>query len=110
MGYSESELYEADENIIATVLQKSRLGLDFAALAARGTVPVTPEPLITFADLKFATPSGSIEIASARVRKPRDIHAYRCHSPIPAQPAHSSVCSRQRLRGDATVASETSRR
>ena len=66
MGYSESELYEPDENIIRTVLQKSGLGLDFAALAARGTVPVTPEPLITFADLKFATPSGRIEIASSR--------------------------------------------
>jgi anaerobic selenocysteine-containing dehydrogenase len=66
MGYSESELYEPDENIIRTVLQKSGLGLDFAALAARGTAPVTPEPLITFADLKFATPSGRIEIASGR--------------------------------------------
>ena len=66
MGYSEPELYEADENIIATVLKKSGLGLDFAALSARGTVPVTPEPLITFADLKFATPSGRIEIASTR--------------------------------------------
>ena len=66
MGYSESELYEADEQILATVLQKSGFGLDFAALAARGTVPVTPEPLITFADLKFPTPSGRIEIASAR--------------------------------------------
>src|SRR4029453_14674571 len=51
MGYSESELYEADEQILATVLQKRGLGLDFATLAARGTVPVTPEPLITFADL-----------------------------------------------------------
>jgi len=66
MGYSESELYEPDETIIERVLQKSGLGLDFAALAARGTVPVTPEPLITFADLKFPTPSGRIEIASAR--------------------------------------------
>src|SRR5262249_50303855 len=66
MGYAEQELYETDANIITRVLQKSGLGLDFAALSARGTVSVTPEPLITFADLKFATPSGRIEIASAR--------------------------------------------
>jgi anaerobic selenocysteine-containing dehydrogenase len=48
------------------MLRNSGLGLDFPALAARGTVPVTPEPLITFADYKFPTPSGRIEIASAR--------------------------------------------
>jgi len=66
MGYSEPELYETDAEIIATMLRNSGLGLDFPALAARGTVPVTPEPLITFADFKFATPSGRIEIASAR--------------------------------------------
>jgi anaerobic selenocysteine-containing dehydrogenase len=65
MGYSEPELSETDEDIIGTVLRNTGLGLDFPALAARGTVPVTPEPLITFADLKFPTPSGRIEIASA---------------------------------------------
>jgi anaerobic selenocysteine-containing dehydrogenase len=66
MGYSEPELYETDEDIIGAVLRNTGLGLDFRALAARGTVPVTPEPIITFADLKFPTPSGRIEIASAR--------------------------------------------
>lgn len=66
MDYPEPELYETDENIIATVLRNSGLGLDFPALAARGTVPVASEPLITFADLRFPTPSGRIEIASSR--------------------------------------------
>jgi anaerobic selenocysteine-containing dehydrogenase len=66
MGYSEPELYEADEHIIGTVLQNTGLGLDFPTLAARGTVPVTSEPLVTFPDLKFPTQSGRIEIASAR--------------------------------------------
>jgi anaerobic selenocysteine-containing dehydrogenase len=66
MGYAEPELHEADEDIIATLLRNTGLGLDFPALAAHGTVPVTPEPLITFADLKFSTPSGRIEIASVR--------------------------------------------
>jgi anaerobic selenocysteine-containing dehydrogenase len=68
MGYSEPELYEADADIIATALRNTGLGLDFSALAARGTVPVAPEPIITFADLTFATPSGRIEIASARAQ------------------------------------------
>jgi anaerobic selenocysteine-containing dehydrogenase len=68
MGYSEPELYEADADVIATALRNTRLGLDFSALAARGTAPVTPEPIISFADLTFATPSGRIEIASARAQ------------------------------------------
>ena len=66
MGYTEPELYERDEQILATVLRKANLGMDFSSLAAKGTVPVSPEPLIQFADLTFPTPSGRIEIASAR--------------------------------------------
>jgi anaerobic selenocysteine-containing dehydrogenase len=66
MGYSEPELYESDADVIATVLRKAGLGEDFLTLAAKGAVPVSPEPLIQFADLRFPTPSGRIEIASAR--------------------------------------------
>jgi anaerobic selenocysteine-containing dehydrogenase len=66
MGYSEPELYESDADVIATVLRKVGLGEDFSTLAAKGSVPVSPEPLIQFADLRFPTPSGRIEIASAR--------------------------------------------
>jgi anaerobic selenocysteine-containing dehydrogenase len=66
MGYSDPELFEADKDIITTVLGRSGLGIDFPTLSARGTVAATPDPLITFADLKFPTPSERIEIASAR--------------------------------------------
>jgi anaerobic selenocysteine-containing dehydrogenase len=66
MGYTEPELYESDAQIIATVLDASGLVEDFAALAARGSVPVSPEPRIQFTDLVFPTPSGRIEIASTR--------------------------------------------
>ncbi|MGH8064085.1 MAG: molybdopterin-containing oxidoreductase family protein [Candidatus Entotheonellia bacterium] len=66
MGYSEPELYESDAEIIATVLRKAGLVEDFRTLAAKGTVPVSPEPVIAFTDLTFPTPSGRIEIASAR--------------------------------------------
>ena len=66
MGYSEPELYESDTEIIATVLRKASLVKDFHVLAAQGAVPISPEPLIQFADLIFPTPSGHIEMASAR--------------------------------------------
>ena len=66
MGYSDPELFEADKDMIATVLRRSGLGIDFPTLSTRGTVAATPDPLITFSDLKFPTPSGRIEIASMR--------------------------------------------
>jgi anaerobic selenocysteine-containing dehydrogenase len=66
MGYTEPELHEPDAEIIATLLRSSGLVEDFAALAAQGTVPATPEPIVQFADLTFPTPSGRIEIASAQ--------------------------------------------
>src|SRR5215212_7476031 len=66
MGYTEPELFEPDAEIIATVLRASGLVESFAALAAVGSVPVSAEPRIQFADLVFPTPSGRIEIASAQ--------------------------------------------
>jgi anaerobic selenocysteine-containing dehydrogenase len=66
MGYTEPELYESDTAILTTLLQHAKLGEDFASLAAKGVIPVPPEPLIQFADFAFPTPSGHIEIASAR--------------------------------------------
>jgi anaerobic selenocysteine-containing dehydrogenase len=66
MGYTEPELYESDAEMIETVLQRSGVGEDFASLAAKGTVPIAEEPLVQFADLRFPTPSGRVELASAR--------------------------------------------
>ena len=66
MDYSEPELQESDGEILRTLMQRSGLGLNFAALSARGTVWVPEEPAVQFADGMFATPSGRIEIASAR--------------------------------------------
>ncbi|MGQ0658506.1 MAG: molybdopterin-containing oxidoreductase family protein [Chromatiales bacterium] len=66
MGYTESELYESDAAILTTLLQRANLGENFASLAATGTIPVPAEPVIRFADLTFSTPSGRVEIASAR--------------------------------------------
>ena len=66
MGYEELELYESDADLIATLLERSGIGEDFASLAAKGTVPISDEPVIQFAGLRFPTPSGRVELASAR--------------------------------------------
>ena len=66
MGYCEPELYESDADIIANVLRQVGLDGGFEALAEKGTATLYAEPVIQFADMKLPTPSGRIEIASAR--------------------------------------------
>ena len=66
MGFTESELYENDEQIIAQLLGASGLGIDFATLKTLGTFDPWDEPVVQFADRVFPTPSHRIEIASAR--------------------------------------------
>jgi anaerobic selenocysteine-containing dehydrogenase len=66
MGFSDPELRESDAEILATLMERSGLGLGFAALAARGSIWVPEKPAVQFADGAFPTPSGRIEIASAR--------------------------------------------
>jgi anaerobic selenocysteine-containing dehydrogenase len=64
MDLTEPELFESDAAMIANLLKQTETGVDFAQLAAKGTIDFTPEPVIQFADYTFATPSGKIEIAS----------------------------------------------
>ena len=66
MGYSDPELQESDASILATLMERSGLGLTFESLAKRGSIWVPETPAVQFADGVFATPSGRIEIASAR--------------------------------------------
>jgi anaerobic selenocysteine-containing dehydrogenase len=65
MGFTEPELHESDESMIAAMLEQSGVVSSFAELAAVGTVPLAPDTVVQFADLTFETPSGRIEIASA---------------------------------------------
>jgi anaerobic selenocysteine-containing dehydrogenase len=65
MGFSEPELFEDDASIIDRILKGSLFKTDFATLKARGWV-IPAEPVIYFEDLRFPTPSGKIELASAR--------------------------------------------
>lgn len=66
MGFDEPELVETDAAIIATLVEAMGVDGGFAALKEKGTVPAFDEPFIAFEDLAFPTPSGRIEIASAR--------------------------------------------
>ncbi|MEZ5925357.1 MAG: molybdopterin-dependent oxidoreductase [Hyphomicrobiaceae bacterium] len=59
-------LHESDVSIIARTLEAAEPGLTFESLKADGTRAVPREPVIPFADRKFPTRSGKIEIASDR--------------------------------------------
>ncbi len=73
MGYSEPWLHESAEEAIRGVLDASReripylQGITLERLQAEGTVPLhfTPETEVPFADLRFPTPSGKVELFSA---------------------------------------------
>jgi anaerobic selenocysteine-containing dehydrogenase len=65
MGFEEPELLESDRAMIDAMLEQSGVVRSFEELAAVGTVPLTADPVIQFADMRFDTPSGRIEIASA---------------------------------------------
>jgi anaerobic selenocysteine-containing dehydrogenase len=66
MGLDDAELHESDAQIIAEVLRRTGLGIDFASLAQQGTIWIHREPQVQFPDLRFPTPSGKIELASTR--------------------------------------------
>jgi anaerobic selenocysteine-containing dehydrogenase len=66
MNFTEPELNESDAAILSTLMKRSGLKIDFAGLARRGSIWVPEQPAVQFADGVFATPSGRIEVASAR--------------------------------------------
>src|SRR5258706_1700885 len=66
MGYEEAALYESDASMLDEMCRQANLAGGFAALKASGTVNPFPQPVMQFADGKFPTESGKIEIASAK--------------------------------------------
>jgi anaerobic selenocysteine-containing dehydrogenase len=68
MNFTDPELQETDARMLATLMERSGLGLDFRSLAARGSIWVPDRPAVQFADRVFATPSGRIEIACAQAQ------------------------------------------
>jgi len=69
MGYPEPQLYEADDEILARLLEQSGTGLTFSELASDGTHFLSVEPRLQFADLNFPTASGHVEIASEEAER-----------------------------------------
>ena len=66
MGYSEPALYESDASMLDAMCRQAALSGGFASLKASGTVNLFAAPVMQFADGKFPTASGKIEIASAK--------------------------------------------
>lgn len=63
------ELYEQDEDILRREMEELDIGLSWEELKAKGWAFASPEPLILWADGKYPTPSGKIEIASEQAKK-----------------------------------------
>ena len=66
MRFAEPELFEPDATVLARLLDDMQVGFDFAELQRRGWHPISERPMIFYENLEFDTPSGRIEIASAR--------------------------------------------
>jgi anaerobic selenocysteine-containing dehydrogenase len=66
MGFEEPEFRESDAEILDTLMKRSGLGESFETLKAKGMIWVPKDPVSQFPDGVFDTPSGRIEVASAR--------------------------------------------
>ncbi len=66
MGLSHAALFEEDREVIDRLLEDSAFHLDFDALKQRSGVWLGKKPLVTYANHKFPTPSGKLELASDR--------------------------------------------
>ena len=64
MGYNDAGLFESETELIDRLLAQTPYAGSFADLAMVGTTTLVDEPQLQFADLRFATPSGRIELAS----------------------------------------------
>jgi anaerobic selenocysteine-containing dehydrogenase len=66
MGLTDAALFEPDSDMLETLLQQTGIGETFPSLARKCTVAYRPAPIVPFETLKFATPSGKIEVAGER--------------------------------------------
>ena len=68
MGFDDAHLHARDEDMLEKIMVRSGTGLSFAQLKEKGWVWGTPEPLVLWSEGTFPTPSGRIELASARAQ------------------------------------------
>ena len=64
MGYEEAELFQSDDQLIQEMLSDMKIDKNFEELKDKAWFSLQDKTMILFDDLKFATPSGKIEIAS----------------------------------------------
>lgn len=69
LGRTEAPLFADDTTLIETMLRQTALGFDFTEFKRRGYVALGDKPQVFYADRKFETPSGRIEIASAQAEE-----------------------------------------
>ncbi len=67
MGLQDAALYEDDSALLDRLVAMTPFEGDFSALKKIGTARLFAEPRLQFADRRFPTQSGKIEIASARL-------------------------------------------
>ena len=104
MGFDEPELQESDADVIARVLEPT--GVEFAELAARGTVWLEPEPVIQFADLRFP-PRAAAPRSRPSARRPMATPASQSRTRTRDPLRTGFACCPQRLHGCSTTASRT---
>jgi anaerobic selenocysteine-containing dehydrogenase len=66
MNFTEREFRESDAGMLAILLARSGLSETFATLSAKGSIWVPGKTAVQFENGVFDTPSGRIELASAR--------------------------------------------
>ncbi len=69
MDYEDAELFESDDQLIQEMLSDINIDINFEQLKEKGWFYLGEEAIIFYDDLKFATPSGKIEIASDRAEE-----------------------------------------
>ncbi len=90
MGLSNVALFEKDRKIIDRILEHSAFDVDFEALQEQAGIWLGEEPLVTYADGRFPTPSGKLELASEQAEADG-------HPRVP-QPKSDPALSNGRLR------------
>lgn len=66
LDLDDAALFETDEAMLETMMAQMACGYDFAALKRRGHFALGDTPAAWYAEQRFETPSGRIEIASAQ--------------------------------------------
>lgn len=110
VGFTEPELFETDQDLLARLLAQTSFGGTFADLSAKGTVRAFARARISFEGGCFATESGKVEIASARAEAaglprcpephadtPPQLGQFRVLSPASAWQMNSSYGNDERI-------------